>query len=180
MAQGLTIWANSYRGWGVRADHPAGGSSVRSYPNVSKDVGKKLGELNKLTSSYSVKVPSDGVHNTAYDIWADGHDYEIMVWVAASGGAAPISQTDTTKADVSGGGWTVHRGTSGSTRATISFVRDSNSTSGAVDLLAILKYAQQQGWFGDVTVSSVAFGWEIFSSPGGMEFEVTDFNVDYS
>lgn len=171
-----TIWAKSYKNWGVHADHPGGGG-VRAYPQVAQDIGKRLGEISELTSSFAVKVPSGGVHNTAYDIWANGQDYEIMVWMTATGGAAPLGPA-VRQADVGGHSWTIHRGSNGSTKATISFVSTSNSTSGTVDLLAILKYIQSQGWYGDVTVGDVQFGWEISASDGGMDFEVTDYELN--
>lgn len=34
-----------------------------------------------VRSSFNVTVPNAGAYTSAYDIWADGHAYEIMLWM---------------------------------------------------------------------------------------------------
>jgi hypothetical protein len=58
-----------------------------------------------------------------------------------------------------------------------SFIRTSYTNSPNVDILAILRYLQNMGWMGNVTVGDVQFGFEITSSAGGMNFGARNFTV---
>lgn len=84
-----TLWVNSAGNWGVWADHPNTGG-VKSYPNASITVNKRLSALGATTSSFNVTVPNSGSYATAYDIWADGHTYEIMLWMNRTGALDPL------------------------------------------------------------------------------------------
>ncbi|ACU36946.1 hypothetical protein KCV87_04815 [Actinosynnema pretiosum subsp. pretiosum] len=169
-----TIWANSYSNWGVWADHPNTGG-VKSYPHSAKAIGRKLSALSTLRSSFNVTRPGGGAYATAYDIWADNHAYEIMIWANKQGAVGPIGSKQTT-VSVGGHTWDVYRGSNGS-NAVFSFIRTSNTNSGTVDVLAVLRWIRTQGWYGDVTVDEVQFGFEITSSAGGMDFVSTSFSV---
>src|SRR5690348_15106443 len=63
-----TIWANSYSNWGVWANHPNTGG-VKSYPNVTRNVGRTLSSLRSVSSNFNVSVPGGGAYESAYDIW---------------------------------------------------------------------------------------------------------------
>jgi hypothetical protein len=178
------IWANSYSNWGVWANHPNTGG-IKSYPNCEKVVNKKLSALTTLTSSFNCTVPSSGAYNTAYDVWSANNTYEIMIWMNWRGGVKPISaQWDAsgnplpTNKNVLVGGhtWNVYRGSNGSNQV-ISFLRTSNTSSGTVDIKAILNWIKNQGIFGDITVSKVQLGWEITSSSGGLNFQMNSYSV---
>jgi hypothetical protein len=171
-----SIWANSGASWGVTADHPNTGG-VKSYPHSGRDVNRKLSELGHATSNFAVDVPGEGAHATAYDIWANGTDYEIMLWMNGTDNIGPIGAKQTT-ADVGGHTWDVHKGTNGSNEV-FSFVRTSDTNSGSVDLLAVLNWIKDQGWYGDVTVRDVQFGFEITSSAGGLNFTCNDYSVSF-
>ena len=54
------------------------------------------------------------------------------------------------------------------------------SSSGTVDVLAIMRWIQNQGWYGDVTLGNVQFGYEITSSAGGLNFTTNSFSVTNS
>ncbi|GAA2686255.1 MULTISPECIES: hypothetical protein [Actinosynnema] len=169
-----TIWANSYSNWGVWADHPNTGG-VKSYPHSAKAIGRKLSALSTLRSSFNVTRPGGGAYATAYDIWADNHAYEIMIWANKQGAVGPIGSKQTT-VSVGGHTWDVYRGSNGS-NAVFSFIRTANTNSGTVDVLAVLRWIRTQGWYGDVTVDEVQFGFEITSSAGGMDFMSNSFSV---
>jgi hypothetical protein len=50
-----------------------------------------------------------------------------------------------------------------------------------VDILAVLKWIESKGWYGDVTLSTVQFGWEITSTNNtGENFADTAFAVNAS
>jgi hypothetical protein len=61
-----------------------------------------------------------------------------------------------------------------------SFVRTGNTNSGTVDVLAVLNWIRARGWFGDVTLGEVQFGFEITSSSGGMDFASNSYSVSFS
>jgi zinc protease len=58
-----------------------------------------------------------------------------------------------------------------------SFLRTTKTNSTAVDVLAILKYLKNLGWFADLAVGDVQYGFEITSSSGGLNFSSSNFTV---
>ncbi|MGW3120351.1 glycoside hydrolase family 12 protein [Streptomyces sp. NPDC001107] len=172
------IWANSGTSWGVWADHPNTGG-IKSYANSTKAINKAISSLGSLTSNYNVTVPSSGAYNTSYDIWDTAHHYEIMLWVNRTG---PVGAIGSRQANVSLGGhnWDVYKGNNGSNEV-FSFLRTSNSSSGTVDILPILKWIRDsRGWMGNVTIGDVQFGYEITSSSGGLNFNTNNLTVSSS
>ncbi|MFE9451055.1 hypothetical protein [Streptomyces sp. NPDC006739] len=172
------IWANSGTNWGVWANHPNTGG-IKSYPNSDKVINKSITSLGSLSSSYNVSVPSSGAYETAYDIWDTNHQYEIMLWMNKTG---PVGPLGTSQGNVTLGGhsWTVYKGTNGSNQV-FSFVRTSNSGSGTVNVLPILKWIKDtKGWYGNVTIGDFQFGFEITSSSGGLNFTVNSESVSSS
>jgi glycosyl hydrolase family 12 len=170
-----SIWANSYSNWGVWANHPNTGG-VKSYPNATRYIGKKVSALGTTTSSFNVTVPTSGVaFETAYDIWSSDNAYEIMLWMNRYGAVGPIGSQQTS-ASVGGHSWAIYRGSNGSNQV-FSFVRTGNTASGTVDIRAIVQWLRSKGWFGDVTIGNVQFGYEITSSSGGKDFVTNSFSV---
>ncbi|MFD9982887.1 hypothetical protein ACFWZJ_21185 [Streptomyces massasporeus] len=172
------IWANSGTNWGVWANHPNTGG-IKSYPNQTKAINKPIASLGSLSSSYNVSVPSSGAYNTSYDIWDTDHDYEIMLWVNKTGAVGPIG---TSQGSVSLGGhsWNVFKGSNGANEV-FSFIRTSNSGSGTVNILPILKWIKDtKGWMGNETIGDVQFGFEITSSSGGLDFRTNSMTVSSS
>ena len=170
-----SIWANSYSNWGVWADHPNTGG-VKSYPNATRYIGKKVSTLGTTTSSFNVTVPTSGVaFETAYDIWSSDNAYEIMLWMNRYGAVGPIGSQQTT-ASVGGHSWAIYRGSNGA-NPVFSFVRTGNTSSGTVDIRAVMQWLRSNGWFGDVTLGNVQFGYEITSSAGGKNFVTNSFSV---
>ncbi|WP_405060093.1 hypothetical protein OG474_00255 [Kribbella sp. NBC_01505] len=172
-----TIWANSYSNFGVWANHPNTGG-VKSYPHSARDINRRISSLGSLTSNFNVSRPGSGAYCTCYDIWADGHNYEIMIWMNKQGAVGPLGSRQTTTS-VGGHTFDVYRGTNGS-NAVFSFVRTGNTNSGSVDIKAILNWIRGQNWMGDVNVTDVQFGYEITSSSGGLNFNVNSYSVSYS
>ncbi|GAB2781694.1 glycoside hydrolase family 12 protein [Amycolatopsis magusensis] len=172
-----TIWADSYSNWGVWANHPNTGG-VKSYPNATRQVNRRLSSLSSVSSTFNVTVPGSGAYTSTYDIWADDHAYEIMLWVNQTGPIGPIGSF---QGDVSVGGhdWSVYRGSNGSAQV-FSFLRRSDTNAGTIDILAVMNWIRARGWFGDVTLSRAQFGYEITSSSGGLDFRTNNFSVNYS
>ena len=172
------LWANSGTNWGVWANHPNTGG-IKSYPNATKVINKSITSMSSLSSSYNVTVPSSGAYETAYDIWDTGHTYEIMLWVNKTGAVGPLGSSQGT-VTLGGSTWTVYKGNNGSNDV-FSFVRSSNSSSGTVNILPILKWIKDtKGWFGNVTIGDLQFGFEITSSSGGLNFVTNSESVSSS
>ena len=180
-----TIWARSGTNWGVVANHPRT-SGVKSYPNTGKTLNRTLSSLRSLTSSFNVSVPADGDYSTTYDIWANNHAYEVMIWTNQRGAVGPIAeQYDANGAvpnvrnlSVGGHTWNVYRGSNGA-NAVFSFIR-TNTSSGTIDVLAMLNWLRTNNWWGDVTVGEAQFGFEITGTAGQSNFTVNSFSLNYS
>ncbi|MFF5966377.1 hypothetical protein ACFY64_22100 [Streptomyces collinus] len=172
------IWANSGTNWGVWANHPNTGG-IKSYPNQTKAINKSITSLTSLTSSYNVSVPSSGAYNTSYDIWDTDHDYEIMLWVNKTGAVGPLGTSQGT-VSLGGHSWNVFKGTNGANEV-FSFIRTSNSSSGTVNILPILKWIKDtKKWMGNETIGDVQFGYEVTSSSGGLDFTTNNLTVSSS
>ncbi|WP_233604194.1 hypothetical protein [Micromonospora sp. HM5-17] len=170
-----TIWANSPSNWGVWADHPNTGG-VKSYPNATRYIGRRVSAIGPVTSSFAVTVPTSGVaFATTYDIWSADHAHEIMLWMNWYGPVGPLGTFQVT-ATVGGHTWNIYRGSNGSNQV-YSFLRTSHTHSGTIDVRAIVTWIRNRGWFGDVTVGDVQFGYEITSSAGGRDFVTNSFSV---
>jgi Glycosyl hydrolase family 12 len=170
-----TIWANSPSTWGVWADHPNTGG-IKAYPNATRYIGRRVSALGTTTSSFNVSVPTSGVaFTTAYDIWSSDNAHEIMLWMNKYGPVGPLGSLQTTTS-VGGHTWSIYRGSNGANQV-YSFVRTSNTSSGTVDVRAIAQWIRAQGWFGDVTIGNVQFGYEITSAAGGKDFVTNSFSV---
>jgi len=172
-----TIWANSYSNWGVVANHPNTGG-VKSYPHVAKMVNKKLSTLNSCNSSFNVTRPGSGSYSTAYDIWCDNSNYEIMLWMNKTGSVWPISGgVSYTNVNVGGHTWNVYTGSNGANKV-FSFVRTANIDSATVNIKDILNWIKGKGLFGDVTLGDAQFGFEITSSSGGLNFNCNSYSLN--
>ncbi|MGW2256521.1 GH12 family glycosyl hydrolase domain-containing protein [Streptomyces sp. NPDC001780] len=170
-----TIWANSSSDWGVWANHPNTGG-IKSYPNAKKVIGKAINSLSSLRSGYNVTVPAAGAYNSSYDIWDKDYTYEVMLWVNYNGAVGPLGSAQGT-ATLGGHTWNVYKGNNGNNEV-FSFLRTSDSTAGTVDILPILKWIKDtKGWWGNVTIGDVQFGYEITSSAGGLDFRTNSFSV---
>ncbi|MEU4746491.1 hypothetical protein AB0G02_39380 [Actinosynnema sp. NPDC023658] len=169
-----SIWANSYANWGVWANHPNTGG-VKSYPHVARNIGRPISQIGSLNSSFDVAVPNAGAYATTYDIWCQNNAYEIMLWVNKTGPVGAIGSYQTT-ATVGNHSWDVYRGSNGANQV-FSFIRRGNTNSGTVNVKGVLDWIRGRGWFGDVTVGEVQFGYEITSSSGGMDFRTNSYSV---
>jgi hypothetical protein len=169
-----TIWANSGSNWGLTANHPNTGG-VKSYGHSARAINRRLSALTRLSSSFNVSVPASGAYETAYDIWADSNRFEVMLWMNKTGAVGPLGSRQTS-ANVGGHNWDVFSGSNGANQV-FSFVRQGNTSSATVDVAAVLNWIKARGWFGDVVVGEVQFGFEITSSAGGLNFTSNSYSV---
>lgn len=172
-----TICANSFSNWQVTANHPNTGG-VKSYPDSSKSINRSLSSLHSVKSSFNVSVPGSGAYESAYDIWLRDNAFEVMLWMNKTGAVGPLGSYQTT-VSVGGHTWQVYKGSNGVNQV-FSFVRTGNTSSGTVDILAVLKWIQSRGWYGNETLGNVQFGFEITSASGGKTFTTNSYSVSAS
>lgn len=189
-----SIWANNYSNWGVWANHP-NTAGIKSYPNSSKYVGKVLSTINTLSTSFNATTPSGGAWVSAYDLWDGNKANEIMLWLNytgnsdGSGNVKPISYNYSstgasvpvyTNQSIGGHTWNVFRGNNGSNNV-YSFLRTTKTNSGTIDAKAIYNWIKNKGWFGNVTVGDIQYGFEISSCYGtngnGSNFTCNSYSV---
>lgn len=113
---------------------------------------------------------SNIIADVAYDLWlaptkGGTNQYEIMVWLAAYGGAGPISSTGSAIATVTiaGYSWKVFKGPNGDTTV-FSFVASSTITNFSGDLNLFFKYlVSDQGVSNSAWITSLQAGTEPFT-----------------
>jgi hypothetical protein len=188
-----SIWANSYSNWGVWANHPNTGG-IKSYPNSTRYVGRVLSSLSSCSSSISITTPPGGAWTAAYDIWDNAKQHEIMLWMNytsnanGSGNIKPISYNwnangnpvpTHTNVSIGGHTWNVFRGHNGGNNV-YSFLRTSKTNNATINVKAMMDWVRARGWFGDVTVGDVQFGYEITSSSGGLNYVTNSYSVSFN
>lgn len=132
-----------------------------------------------LPCSYS---NTNVVADVAYDMFlsssaSGSEEYEIMVWLAALGGAGPISSTGSPIATVTinGVSWKVYVGPNGS-MTVYSFVASSTVTSFSGDLLEFFKYLENnQGLSSSLYLIDVQAGTEPFT--GTADLKVSSYSA---
>lgn len=121
--------------------------------------------------------------DVAYDLFtsssADGDsEYEIMIWLAALGGAGPISSTGKPigKPTVGGTTWDLYLGPNGQMQV-YSFVASSSVENFSADLVDFLKYLQEnQKLSSSQYLTHVQAGTEPFSGSDA-KMSVSSFKV---
>ncbi|HXU63923.1 MAG TPA: hypothetical protein VN962_19630 [Polyangia bacterium] len=183
------IWATTSNEFGFVAQHP-NTSGIKSYPNISFSPAKAISAVSSYTSSFAISVPSGGAWESAYDIWVkNGSRIEIMLWMYTTGGVQPIAGKydasgavpDVSNVNVGGHTWNVFYGSNGANDV-VSLLRTSNTTSGTVDIKAILDWiiANKKSFTSSWSLDQVQFGFEITSDPAVQSFTVTSFSVSSS
>ena len=172
-----TIWANSYSNWGVWANHPNTGG-VKAYPHAEQG-GEPAAQLARsLSSNFNVSYPNSGcLHHRVRHLGQQQRLRDHAVDEQGRRGRPDRIVPD--DGSVGGHTWDVYRGSNGSNQV-FSFVRTSNTGSGTVDIKAVMNWIRNRGWFGDVTVGDVQFGYEITSSSGGLNFTTNQYSVSWS
>lgn len=172
------IYADSPGQWTVNADHPDTGG-IKSYPNATREINRRLSELSTLNGNFAASTPHAGAYNTTFDIWTENWQHEIMLWFNWYGPVGPIGGK-VTQVNVGGHTWDVYKGNNGGSNV-YSFLNTSQTENASVDARAILQWVADQGWMRqDELITDVQFGYEITSSPGGMDFRTNNFGVDVS
>ncbi len=178
-----SIWANSYSNWGVWANHT--GSGIKSYPNVDKAINTRVLSINTCSSSFNATTASGSVYDLAYDVWLNGSQYEVMLWmnwantkpIAASYDASGNAIPTLTNQSIGGRTYNVYVRWNGS-NAVFSFLATSKTNAATVDIKTVLRWINNKGWYNNPTLSKVQFGWELITTPsGGGNYQVNSYSV---
>jgi len=158
-----TVWADSYRHWGVVSDQ-ADTSSVKTYPCVQENFARtSLTALRALTSSFAESMPpaADSYDaEAAYDIWLDDYRDEVMVWVD-NHGQQPAGIVSS-EAVLAGQHFRVYLGNAHMVSLVLA---GTDEAKGSVNLLLVLRWLVGHGYLRNTdTLTQVDFGWEIAST----------------
>jgi hypothetical protein len=153
------IWANTGSHWRVSCNHGTSGG-IKSYPNSNRDLNRSANNVSSCRTTFNVSRHSNGAFTTTFDVWGNGSDYEIMLWMNKVGAVGPIGSLQASNQTIGGHTWNVYKGTNGSIQV-FSFIRTSNTNSGTVDHKAIWNWVQNRGWWNNPTIGKRQFGFEI-------------------
>ncbi|KAL4806862.1 concanavalin A-like lectin/glucanase domain-containing protein [Aspergillus unguis] len=174
--------------WHTTWSWSGGSSSVKSFANAAYQfTATQLSSLSSIPSTMDWQYSTtDIVADVAYDLFtsssADGDaEYEIMIWLAALGGAGPISSTGSSIATVTIGGvsFDLWSGPNGNMQV-YSFVASSTTESFSADLMDFFNYLEEnQGFDNSQYLTTVQAGTEPFTGSDAT-FTVSSFSVEVS
>ncbi|WP_081687187.1 GH12 family glycosyl hydrolase domain-containing protein [Glycomyces tenuis] len=173
-----TISAVDESHWWVDADHPNTGG-IKSYPNVSYTLGEQVSQMPEVNSTVAFEGPSGGngvAYNAAYDVWGNGHEHEIMIWLSKVGPVGPLGSYETT-VTVGGHTFDYYRGNNGANEV-YSFIRTGNTDSATVGISDVARWLYETGRMPDVRIDQIQFGYEITSSAGGHRYSTESYSLD--
>ncbi|RMZ73063.1 glycoside hydrolase family 12 [Pyrenophora seminiperda CCB06] len=158
--------------WHTSWSWTGGQGQVKSYANVvTKLTPKTLASIKSLPSVWKwTQTGSNIVADVAYDLFTSSsatgsNEYEIMIWLAALGGAGPISATGSPIATVTlaGASWKLYKGKNGNVNV-FSFVATNQQNNFSGDLMDFMKYlTSKQGMPSSQFLTSAGAGTEPFS-----------------
>lgn len=161
-----TVWADSFHSWGVVSTQ-ADTTGVKTYPSVQENfTHTRLTSLRRLTSSFAESMPpAAGLYTAeaAYDLWLNGYQNEVMVWVD-NHGQQPEGIVSS-EAVLSGQHFRVYQGNAH--MVSLVLLAGTHETAGSVNLLLALRWLVDHGYLrGMASLTQVDFGWEIVSTDG--------------
>ncbi|KAM0135568.1 hypothetical protein ACHAO1_005117 [Botrytis cinerea] len=178
------VWSTSWSWAGAS-------SSVKSYANIALDsvakTGVKVSSISAIPAVWKWGYTGSSiVADVSWDIFtastAGGtNEYEIMIWLAAIGGAGPISSTGSpiATATIAGYEFKLYSGPNGDTTV-YSFVASSEATNFDGDLMEFLNYlATNEGWSTSQYINVLEAGTEPFTGSNAV-FDVTAYSVSIS
>ena len=151
-----TIWADSYRHWGVESTQQAGNTAVETYPCVQKNYNNPpVSSIRLLRNGFTESMPANAKGldaEAADDVWLNNYSIEVMIWVD-NHGQRPSGNV-IGHATIFGQHFAVwHGGTD------YTFALDHNETTGMTHIQASLKWLISHGYIpASATLTQVNFG----------------------
>jgi len=177
---GVLVWSTAWTWVG-------GSSSVKSYANVvvtSSTAYKQISAISTIESTWKWSYTGTSiVADVSYDIFTSAtsggaNAYEIMIWLAAIGGAGPISSTGSAIATVTidSVSFNLYSGPNGDTTV-YSFVAVTEATSFSGDLMNFLTYLEENESFSSSQyLASIGAGTEPFTGTDAV-FSTSAFSI---
>ncbi|KAI1354365.1 family 12 glycosyl hydrolase [Xylaria sp. FL0043] len=157
--------------WSTSWSWSGGNYNVKSFANVVvQTTAKQLSAISSIPTTWSYSYTGSGiVADVAYDSFTSSSasgssEYEVMVWLAALGGAGPISSTGSPIATptIDGVKWNLFDGYNGAMHV-FSFVAQSQVTKFSGDLMDFFDYlTTNNGMSKSQYVTSIGAGTEPF------------------
>jgi xyloglucan-specific endo-beta-1,4-glucanase len=143
--------------WHTSWSWKGGSKHVKSFSNAGLNfTPKKISDISAIPTVFRYSYSGAGVvADVAYDTFLDStpgsstNAYEVMIWLAAYGGAMPISKTGKPVAttDLAGTSWNLYDGYNGDMRV-FSFVSPSPVTAFSGDLKEFFDYLTNNQYLG--------------------------------
>jgi hypothetical protein len=191
-----TLSANSPEDYQVQADYPTSSTgAICAYPNVwPHDAQGAIDSYQQTTSTFSESFPHNAgtQAHAMFDLWFNNWAYEVMVQYDFSNDGACQGSWPEVKTNLTFGGsngvpvqqWHLCTGNGGKSLVfklgAADGAQEQSESSGSVDLLAMLQYAENNGYLpAGATWTALSMGWEIASTGGQNEtFTGSGFTVD--
>jgi hypothetical protein len=182
------VWANSSGEWGVTSTMAKGNTAVLTYPAVQQQFGANdqpasLAHASELKSTFTEAMPTTAgtIGEAAYDIWLNGWNTEVMIWVDNQHQTfyQPLLGTAT----FNGQRFRIymdHGVEHGYPSGPFFFVLQHNETQGTIDILAVFHWLEKAGYLSAAKggINAVDFGWEICSTNGVPEnFSISHYTL---
>ncbi|KAI9660574.1 MAG: hypothetical protein M1821_009926 [Bathelium mastoideum] len=158
-------------GWDTTWSWSENPSQVKSYASVQITSKDQLSSVSSIPSKWAWSYTGSSiVADVSYDIFTSSTSggsaqYEIMIWLAALGGAGPISSTGSPIATptIDGVSWKLYSGPNGATTV-YSFVASSEQTNFSGDLKSFFTYLNtNEGYSLSQYLLSISAGTEAFT-----------------
>jgi hypothetical protein len=165
------------------SNQPNNGGQVETYPNTEYDVGgrespstKPISGWNSITSTFSEAYPSAGGWDAAYDLWLNNWSTEIMIWNQWAGSQSFWPNKATISLTLDGVGYKfINNG------GELMFFRDTQVSSGSVDILAAFNWLVSQGIVKATDVpTQLEYGVEVCYTSGAETFPMTGLSFNLS
>ncbi len=162
--------------WTAVSDQPDVGGQVETYPNSEYDVGGRdagstapITAWKSITSTFSEAFPPAGTWDAAYDVWLNNWSTEIMIWNQWAGAQSYWPSQATTALTLDGVPYHFYNN-----GGELMFFRDTQTSSGSVDVLAALQWLVSQGLVQSTDVpTQLEYGVEVCSTSGAQTFPLT-------
>jgi Flp pilus assembly protein TadB len=173
-----TIWADTYKKWGVESTQPSIPPGVKAYPSVEQDYSNEpYSSLHVLRSSFRQSMPvAAGLDADAtYEVWLDNDTSEVKMLVD-NHNQTPAGKVIAT-IPLYKRQFDVYRSGPGSYSFVLSGPPEPNGTA---HLLAALRWLVNRNYLSkSTTLTQVDFGWEIASTGGTpMDFSLTGYSLE--
>jgi hypothetical protein len=176
-----SISACNQSSWFAVSNQPNNGGQVETYPNTEYDVGGRqspsstpISGWNSITSTFA--YPSAGGWDAAYDLWLNNWSTEIMIWNQWAGSQSFWPNKATITLTLDGVGYKfINNG------GELMFFRDTQVSSGSVDILAAFNWLVSQGIVKATAVpTQLEYGVEVCYTSGSETFPMTGLTFNLS